>query len=228
MEVLFIGGAAAVGYILYNGFKKSPMQIDAQHTTTDLHGPATQDRVTEEHPVQTIDSSGLSGLDSRPPPAAQTQGGVTPNAGGGPIDDFSFYQGAKGGPATNTSQQTVQQSQDWLQTHPAGVPLNNTNKHHQKDHPKKGLSMILMNTAMQNIGASSGSKTVGSIPLANGRASKGHGPAMSTALGDTKRSHMNGKLQSGVYPAVGQGETSGPSTSAHTAAKTGKSGRRSH
>lgn len=218
MAFQLLAGSAilATVYIMYRGFKQTPGQIDAD---PDLFDPSDYGRVTEEHPVDSVSSAGLSGIGAQAAtkPQQRKYGQSQDPAYQTPVPSGNFAP--KGSPYAEDSKKTIAQSQEWLSRNPATIAINKFNRTQDSHVVSRSTAReVAEGRASQYIGAAA-TKNIASIPIGK-RGHIYHSPASHAALASAKKSHVLNTLSAhtvppGSYSKKGTG-------AAHTAIKTGR------
>lgn len=221
-ELLVASGIAGVAYVMFNGFKKSPGQIEAD---PDIFDPSEVSRVTETHPVDSVDSSGVSGKNAQMAPATQKKSSQTsqddPYQTPVPSGDFA----PQGSPYADDTKKTVGYSADWLSKRPATLAINKFNRTQDSHVTNKALAREMAETrASQYIGAST-TKSVVSLPIAK-RGHIYHSPGSHAALASGKKSHLLNTLDNHTRPPVKYAKTG--TGGDHTLIKTGRLSKTTH
>lgn len=215
-ELLAGSAIVATAYIMYKGFQQSPGQIEAE---PDLFDPTDYGRVTQEHPVDSVDSAGLSGIGAQKAtkPQQRKYGNSQDPAYQTPVPSGDFAP--KGSPYAEDTKKTIAQSQEWLARNPATIAINKFNRTQDSHVPNLAIAREMAEgRASQYIGAAA-PKNLASIPIGK-RGHIYHSPASHAAIASAKKSHVNNTLSAHTVPPDSYSRK-GPGT-AHTAIKTGR------
>lgn len=215
-ELLAGSAVLATAYIMYNGFKQSPGQIEAE---PDLFDPTDYGRVTQEHPVDSVNSAGLTGVGAQAATTAQKKktGPSQDPAYQTPVPSGDFAP--KGSPYAEDTKTTIVQSQDWLRRNPATIAINKFNRTQDSHVPNLAIAReVAEGRASQYIGAAA-TKNLASIPIGK-RGHIYHSPASHAAIASAKKSHVMNTLSANTVPPASYSRKG--TGSAHTAIKTGR------
>ena len=222
VQLLVGGSAAIVAYIMYRGFKQAPGQIDAD---PDAFDPTDVPRITETHPVDSVDSSGLTGIGAQAAPSTQRRGkpGSQDDPYQTPVPSGDFAP--KNSPYAEDTAQTVKGSASWLSRRPATIAINKFNRTQDSHIPNRAIAREFAETrASQYIGAAT-TKNIAPMPITK-RGHIYHSPGSHAAIASSKLSHLQNTLGTHTRPPVKYAKSG--TGGHHTQVKTGRMSKMAH